>query len=249
MASLPRYRPTVSSSAKGAEGQLFQIEIQIVHYHYLVARMLHNWAHIFSHQLLEGAEYSTLKPTYAIWLVCKSVFSEDTDYAHTIRFRDDQGRIPMKHGGIWIFELQKFHAQQIANEQQRWLRFFKEGDQLNDAALPDWMSTAIMRQVMSTLRHFSESEKEYFAYQDRVNYVREQLTIQQELDANQKEIERNRRELAIRAEKLRLADQEIQQAKQQIQKIKQRERETQQEAAVAKAEIESLKALLALHNR
>ena len=35
---------------------------------------------------------------------------------------------------------------------------------------------------MSTLRQFSEKERDYHAYQARQNFLREQLTIQHELD-------------------------------------------------------------------
>jgi hypothetical protein len=52
----------------------------------------------------------------------------------------------IEHGGIWVFELEKFNAQVIDNEQARWLRFFKEGKQLNDENnLPDWMNTQEMK--------------------------------------------------------------------------------------------------------
>ena len=45
----------------------------------------------------------------------------------------------------------------MVHEQQRWLKFFREGEQLNDAApLPEWMNTDEMRQAMNTLRQFSE---------------------------------------------------------------------------------------------
>ena len=40
---------------------------------------------------------------------------------------------------------------QVVNEQQRWLKFFREGEQLNDATLlPEWMNTDEMRQAMNT---------------------------------------------------------------------------------------------------
>jgi hypothetical protein len=40
-----------------------------------------------------------------------------------------------------------------------------------------------MRQAMSTLRQFSEKDKNYFAYQARQNYLRQQMSIYGELDA------------------------------------------------------------------
>jgi hypothetical protein len=55
--------------------------------------------------------------------------------------RDEHSRTFCEHGGIWLLELNKFQAGLIETEQQRWLRFFKEGESLNDEALPDWMRT------------------------------------------------------------------------------------------------------------
>ena len=60
----------------------------------------------------------------------------------------------------------------------------KTGNSLNDDhELPDWMNTQEMRQAMSTLRQFSEKDKDYFAYQARQNYLRQQMTVYGELDA------------------------------------------------------------------
>ena len=106
-------------------------------------------------------------------------------------------------------------------EQQRWLQFFKEGERLNDeAGLPDWMTTEEMRQAMSTLRQFSDKERDYDAYQARQNFLREQLTIQHELDE-----ERRAKLEAEKREQVALADRQA-----------------------ALEEIERLKALLAKNN-
>jgi hypothetical protein len=40
-----------------------------------------------------------------------------------------------------------------------------------------------MKQAMNTLRQFSEKDKNYFAYQARQNYLRQQMTVYGELDA------------------------------------------------------------------
>ena len=105
------------------------------------------------------------------------------DYIHTYKIRDNKGRDLNNHCGIWLLELQKFTAPQIENEQQRWIRFFKDGEKLNDDTdLPDWMTTQEMRQAMNTLKQFSEKDKDYQAYQARQNFLREQLSRQHELD-------------------------------------------------------------------
>jgi hypothetical protein len=54
-----------------------------------------------------------------------------------------------------------------------------------------------MRQAMNTLRQFSEKERDYHAYQARQNFLREQLTIQYELDQVHKaKLEAEKREQA-----------------------------------------------------
>ena len=73
---------------------------------------------------------------------------------------------------------------QVVNEQQRWLKFFREGEQLNDATLlPEWMNTDEMRQAMNTLRQFSEKERNDHLYPARQNDFRQQITIQKEMEA------------------------------------------------------------------
>ena len=132
--------------------------------------------------LLGGYDYRLLKPTYAIWLIGKNLIKTDNNYLHVYKLRDEKSRILTDHGGIWLFELEKFSTQYIENEQQRWLQFFKKADQFDDKTLPDWMNTKEMRQAMSTLQRFSEKERDYHAYQARQNFIREQNTMRGELE-------------------------------------------------------------------
>ena len=111
------------------------------------------------------------------------------------------------------------------------MKFFTEGEQLNDDALPDWMITQEMKQAMSTLSTFSEKEQHYFQYQARQEYLREQSTIQHELEQAKKETAQAKRETA--------------QAKRFTEAAKKRETLALQEKQAIIAEIEQLKALLA----
>jgi len=107
------------------------------------------------------------------------------------------------HGGIWLFELKKFCAQHVVSEEQRWLRFFKEGGNLDDQNLPDWMQTREMEKAMKTLMQFSEKENDYHEYQARQNFIREQRTIKKELEAALAD-----KEAALDREKAAVADME-----------------------------------------
>ena len=167
----------VDVKAKDANGHIYQVEIQVLSHADLTARILYNWADIYSQQLQSGESFHKLKHAYSIWLLANNLIKDDNDYLHTYKIRDDKGRSLNNHSGIWLLEIQKFNVQQIENEQQRWIKFFKEGKQLNDeTALPDWMTTVEMRQAMSTLKQFSEKEIDYHAYQARQNFLREQAS-------------------------------------------------------------------------
>ena len=152
--------------------------------------------------------------------------------------RDEQGQTLTPHGGIWLLELKKFNAIQVETEDQRWLKFFKDGERLNDEALPDWMITQEMKQAMSTLSTFSEKDQQYYQYQARQEYLREQRTIQSELElANKREEAANKREsLALNEKKV---------AEQEMKAAMLREDETKEQVILALAEVERLKALLA----
>ncbi len=221
----------VDVKARDNEGHLYQIEIQLLSYAHLPARILYTWADIYSKQLQKGQPFDLLRPTYSIWLLAKNLIKGDSDYIHAFKIRDNKGHCLSPNCGIWLLELEKFNAQQIENEQQRWLNFFKTGEQLNDQGLPDWMTTNEMRQAMTTLRQFSEKERDYHAYQARQNYLREQATIKKERDDLEQKLgeERKAKEAERRAKEkaLNTADQALQ-AKNE-----------------ALAEIERLKALLA----
>ena len=217
----------VDVKARDSQGTFYQIEIQLSNYAHLTERILYTWADIYSNQLQSGEQYHQLRPTYSIWLLAHNLIKGDNDYIHTFKIRDNKGRCLNQHCGIWLLELGKFNAQQIETEQQRWLRFFKDGDHLNDEGLPNWMTTDEMRQAMSTLRQFSEKERDYWAYQARQDFLRQQGTMEYELDEAQK-----REQEALTQKQAALAEKQSALAEKQA----------------ALAELERLKALLAKYN-
>ena len=222
----------VDVKAKDEHGRIYQIEIQLLFFSNLPARMLYTWADVYSQQLQSGDKYHELNPTYSIWLLGENAIKNDDQYIHRYKFRDEAGVPLIEHGGIWLFELEKFNAQVIDNEQARWLRFFKEGKQLNDENnLPDWMNTQEMKQAMNTLCQFSEKERNYFAYQARQDFLRQQGTILFEKDEALEQ-----RDEAFAERDVALAEKHA---------ALEREQAAQAEKEAAIAEVERLKVLLA----
>ena len=182
----------VDVKARDQSGRLYQIEIQLLNVPDLPARILYGWADLYSAQLQDGDGYDQIKPTYAIWLLGQTLRPQVTEGVHRFRLRDEQGRSLLDHGGIWLLELSKCAVEAVETEQDRWLKFFAEGHRLDDEHLPAWMQTEEMRQAMSTLKTFSEKERAYHRYQARQNYLRQQQSIQNHLDALRAEAEQAR---------------------------------------------------------
>jgi predicted transposase/invertase (TIGR01784 family) len=213
----------VDVKARDRADRLYQIEIQLLNIPDLPARILYGWADLYSAQLRDGDGYERLQPTYAIWLLGQTLRPGIAEAIHCFRLRDDQGRSLLEHGGIWLLELSKCRIEIVETERDRWLKFFIEGDRLDADHLPAWMQTEEMRQAMNTLKAFSEKERAYHQYQARQNYLRQQQSLENHLNALRAEAEQ------ARAEK------------------EQARAEAEQERAAkeaALAEIERLKALL-----
>ena len=248
----------VDVKARDALGRLYQVEIQILVHADLPARMLYAWADLYSQQLHSGQDYRELRPTYALWLLGDDLLRDDPAYAHRYRLRDERGRTLLEHGGISLFELSKFAAGAVETEEQRWLKFFKDGERLDADHLPNWMQTDEMRQAMSTVKQFSEKERAYDAYQARQNYLRMQSSIarhQQELEEAlaQERAARETERLAKEAERLakeaeRQAKEAERQAKEAALQDKEAERQAKEAEREAKeaalAEVARLQALL-----
>jgi hypothetical protein len=104
------------------------------------------------------------------------------------------------------------------------------------------MITREMKQAMNTLSTFSEKEQHYYQYQARQEYLREQRTIQYELEqANQREEAAKKREEA--------AKEREEAAKRREELALQEKQAAQQREELAIAEIERLKVLLAQKNQ
>ena len=222
-------------------GRLYQIEIQLANHEHLTKRMVYNWADIYAQQLKQGEGFLDLKPTYSIWLLAENLLPDPT-HAHHFILRDEQGRPFGDHGGIWLLELKKFTASVIENEEGRWLKFFQEGERLDDEHLPDWMLTQEMKQAMQTLKTFSEKDRDYFLYQSRQEYLRVQKDTVGRLE---EKLVETQEVLGQTAQELGLTKQELGQTVQELGQTAQELGQTKQELEHAEAEIARLKALLA----
>ena len=180
-------------------------------------------------QLKKGDGYDLLKPAYSLWLLGEALRTDIKEALHRFRLQDEKQRTLVEHGGIWVVELSKCTIDVVRTERDRWLKFFVEGERLDDARLPAWMHTEEMQQAMSTLQAFSEQERAYHRYQARQDYLRQQKSIEHYWQRLRADVAHER------AEKAR------ERAEKEVALVEKRERA---EKEMALAEIERLNALI-----
>ena len=245
----------IDVKAQDQAQQLYQIEIQLLNLPDLPGRIVYGWANLYRSQLKKGDGYDLLKPAYSLWLLGEPLRPEIDEAIQRFRLQDEQGRTLVSHGGIWLVELSKCAIDVVETEQERWLKFFAEGEQLDATRLPNWMRTEEMQQAMSTLQTFSEQERAYHRYQARQDYLRQQKSIENHIRAIRAEAERERAEkqqAQVALERELAAKEQERAAKEQERAAKEQERAAKEAALAEKeaalAEIERLKALLHSQN-
>ena len=65
----------------------------------------------------------------------------------------------------------------IEDDKDRWLYFFKEGQNLELDNLPENLKTKEIVKAIKTLNHFSNDQKAYLLYQDRLESTRVASTL------------------------------------------------------------------------
>ncbi len=228
----------VDVKARDQGQRQYQIEIQLLNVAELPGRIVYGWAELYRSQLKKGDGYDQLKPAYSLWLLGEALWPKREGGLHRFRLRDERGRDLVDHGGIWLVELSKCVVDEVHTEQERWLKFFVEGEGLDDARLPKWMQTEEMKQAMSTLQGFSDQERAYHRYQARQDYLRQQKSVENRLRALLAEAEQARAaEEQARAaeEQARAAEEQARAAEEQARAAEEGER-AEKEAALAEKE-------------
>lgn len=198
----------VDIKAKGTDGSIYQIEMQLSIFAALSARMVYNISDLYRGQLKEGQDFSKLRPVISIWILTNTLFPDSPWFHHRFQFQDARidpqthalEKVILPHQIIHTLELSKWtHPQHPLDDESAWLYFLKEAKNWHE--LPPDLNLPIMQKVMKTMEQFSEKQRAYHKYQDRANYLRQQRSI--ELEKNQAQ------ELAAQAQKLAQQTQEL----------------------------------------
>ena len=197
----------VDVKARDDQGRWYQIEIQLALHAGLAARMLYTWSTIYHNQLRKGEIFNQLRPVIAIWLLNEPLFPLAGAYhlpfvpwnrEYELALSEDF-RIDVLQLSAWSEPREPYQ------ELDRWLYLFREGEDVDVDTPPPLLQSEEMKEAMEVLQHFSENQREYLLYQQRLETQRVELGWQIELfEAKQREAEAKQREAQERREKERL---------------------------------------------
>ena len=161
----------VDVKAEDSQGYVYQVEVQLSVPSFLCHRMLYSWTGIYKQQIVRGDSFDKLKPVIAIWLLTDKMAGSNGDFHHHYQLWDQKhDHVLTEHLSIHVIELANWCKNSGLQEEWIWLYFLKEGKRW--LSLPDELNQYdVMRQAMGTLRHISETEKEYWrylSYEDRL---------------------------------------------------------------------------------
>lgn len=104
------------------------------------------------------------------------------------------------HFGIHVLQLPYWLTDTRAgDDKERWIHFFREGENMDINNLPQEMDTEEMRQALGVLDRFAKNKDEYLLYLSRLDAVRHERTWESTV-RREKERREQAEERALKAE-------------------------------------------------
>ncbi len=186
----------VDVKARDEAGQWYQIEIQLAAHPGLAARILYTWSTIYHSQLAKGQDFTLLRPVISIWLLNESLLPVPGAYHLPFTlWNREHGLLLSEDLRIDLLQLSAWPGpRECYDELDRWLYLFRDGVQVDADAPPMLLQSQEMKEAIGVLQHFSENEREYLLYQQRLDAERVEATWKTALDRLQQTIAQERRE-------------------------------------------------------
>ena len=244
----------VDIKALDQSGVRYQVEIQLNIGRSLANRIVYTWAEVFGQQLLEGQQYSRLKPAVSIWILANNLVSEEDSsaYHHCFLFYDPRHKVALSDcAAIHTLELNKWQKLDIKSDLDVWSWFFLNAENLDPDNPPTFLQSAMMRRAMDTLKHFKD-ERERTRYKARLDSWRAVSSLQQDLadekaeniayaQAVKDEAQAARDEVQAARDEVQSARDEVQSARDEVQSAKDEVQSAKDEVQSARDEVQAAK--------
>ena len=145
--------------ARSRAGDLFNIEMQALEQHFYSARALYYWARLYTGQLNQGQDYTTLQNTYSINFLNFNLLDLPDYQSRFLILEKDHPDVQLTDKFQMVFfELPKFTRtlEEIDDNLGLWLYIIKHTSSLDEAAMRTIVDkNPIMKETLKDLRTLS----------------------------------------------------------------------------------------------
>ena len=169
--------------AEGSTGKKFNIEIQITDEADYDKRALYYWARLYTEQLKEKEDYSTLEKVIGIHILNFTSILEAKKYHNVFRIIEKEtGLEYFNELELHTIELKKFTdklgkefediGSKIQNSLDLWSAFLTRNDLISKAKLPQSLDDAPVKKAIEVLSVMNFTDEEREAYEDHLKWLR-----------------------------------------------------------------------------
>jgi predicted transposase/invertase (TIGR01784 family) len=162
--------------ARDQSGRQFNVEMQMISHARFPQRMLFYWADLHRQQLVQGEDYTKLRPTVSICFLNDRLFPSVPEHHLTFRLLDQtHGLLLTGDIAVHLLEVPKFSltADRLSSPLDRWLYFLKHAGELDDEDVPVLLGTPEIRHAMEELKMLGQTTIERINYENRVKAMRD----------------------------------------------------------------------------
>jgi predicted transposase/invertase (TIGR01784 family) len=169
--------------AKGVDGKRYNIEIQISDEADYDKRALYYWAKLYTEQLKDGEDYSTLSKAISIHILNFISILDVENYHNTFHIQEEKtGYLYFKDLELHTIELKKFSKNsdaklsdmvaKIKNSLDMWAAFLTRHDLLNKEHLPKELDNPELKKALNVLDVMNFAPEEREAYEEHLKWLR-----------------------------------------------------------------------------
>lgn len=167
--------------AEGEDGKKFNIEIQITDEADYDKRALYYWAKLYTNQLKEAEDYSSLAKAIGIHILNFTSILGVPAYHNVFHIREKEtGLLYFKDLELHTIELNKFledrkkelkdFVGKIKSALDMWSLFLSRHDLLNKEKLPSKLNDPALKKALGVLEIMNFTDDEWMAYEDRLKW-------------------------------------------------------------------------------
>lgn len=174
--------------AKGVDGKLFNVEIQITDQADYDKRALYYWGKLYTEQLKDGEAYRNLHKTIGIHILNFISIVGESKYHNIFRIKEEEsGLHHFRDFEIHTIELNKFAdnvqedltdiANKVKTSLDRWVAFLTKNNLLKSDNLPTSLDDTRIKKALNVLQIMSLSEEEREIYEGKMKWYRDEESM------------------------------------------------------------------------